>query len=87
MHLRITVNPLKALLTIIVMIAFGLTLFAQDTPEPQGNKISLWITNNWPLVGLVISEALAFVPAKFAGITKAVFSFFSGLFSKKSPSK
>ncbi len=86
-HFNIKFDPLKVLIALICIMAMSFVAVAPASPAPAPNAISLWITNHWPMVGLVISEALAFLPTKFAGIAKAVFSFVNDLLSRKDSSQ
>jgi len=68
-------------------MAMSFVAAAPASPAPAPNAIYLWITNHWPLCALVISETLAFLPTKSAGIAKAIFSFVNALLSKKDSSQ
>ena len=42
-----------------------------------------FIVNHWVFISLVISELLAFIPAKYNGIAQVVFKVLEAIFSKK----
>lgn len=47
------------------------------------NGVLKWVSDNWAVIALVVSEALAFVPSKVSGIAHAVFSVLNAVFSRK----
>ena len=82
----IRINILKTLI-FIMLVLWGFQLLAIDTPgamQTIAHDPSSWLTKNWTAVALVISEVAGFLPGKFAGITKSIFSFLAGLRKKKS---
>jgi len=87
LHFNIKFDPLKVFIALICIMTMSFVAAAPVSPVPAPNTLSLWITNHWPICALVISEALAFVPTKYAGIAKAVFSFVNDLLSKKDSSQ
>lgn len=42
-----------------------------------------WLSSNWTIVALVVSEVAALLPTKVNGIVQGIIRMFSGLFSKK----
>jgi len=87
LHFNIKFDPLKVLIALFCILAMSFVSAAPASPDPAPNILSLWITNHWPICALVISEALAFVPTKYAGIAKALFSFVNDLLTKKDSSQ
>ena len=41
-----------------------------------------WLVNHWVTIALVLSELLAFIPAKWNGITQIVYKVLNSIFSK-----
>jgi hypothetical protein len=53
------------------------------TQEPALVKLPAWMSTNWSIVALFVSEAMAFLPQKFSGIARSVFSVVAAVFGKK----
>ncbi len=73
-----------AVIALIVVIVSCVPVHGAVTTEPveQMTLIS-FIGDYWAQIGLVLSEACAFLPGKFTGIAKTVITFVGYLFSKK----
>lgn len=58
--------------------------FAEDLNPSQPALVELpnWLSSNWTIVALFVSESLAFLPAKFSGIAKAAFTVVSAIFGR-----
>jgi hypothetical protein len=80
-HFRLFFVLLSVFLLAILCVAQ-----AEDTSVsvPQIATLPDWLSRNWTIVALGISEAMAFLPAKFAGIAKAAWSIIAAVFGKKS---
>ena len=84
MSIRVRFNIKKALFFAFVFLLFVPCLVAQTNTTPLVQEPLSWVEKNLALLGLIISEAMAFLPAKTAGIIKAVYSLVEALFKKKS---
>jgi hypothetical protein len=86
---------LMILVTLITCLCFGVVTLvaAQSLPEIYGsnNSVSLsapqsgviiWLEKYWPFVALVISEALAFIPAPINGIIQGILKIGNAIFKK-----
>lgn len=73
-----------ALMAIFCLVVLSIG-FAQDAnpPEPALVNLPSWLSTNWTIVALAVSEAMAFLPAKFTGIAKATFSVVAAIFGKR----
>lgn len=58
---------------------------AQDpvSSQPALAKLPDWLSTNWSIVALFASEAMAFLPQKFSGIARSIFSVVAAVFGKK----
>lgn len=54
-----------------------------DTGEPALANLPDWLSYNWAVVALFVSEAMSFLPAKFSGIARGLFSVVAAVFGKK----
>jgi len=69
-----------------VFLLFVVTIANADNSSDTGVAIvslPTWFSKNWTVVALAISEAMAFLPAKFSGVVKSCFSVISAIFGKK----
>jgi hypothetical protein len=86
MRLHARLNIASLIVAILLLASFAVV--AQVTQAVETIKASPldWLYKNWPIVALILSEALAFVPTKAAGIAHAVFNVLTEIFKKKDPS-
>jgi hypothetical protein len=74
-----------ALLAVFCICVLSVTFAQEPNPsEPALVNLPDWLQTNWTIVALAVSETMAFLPAKFAGIAKAVFSVVGAIFGKRS---
>lgn len=80
-HLTFKFFALMAIFCLCVL-AVG---WAQDInpAQPALVKLPTWLQTNWTIVALAVSEAMAFLPAKFAGVAKAAFTVVSAIFGRR----
>lgn len=85
MHLHARINLTSLIVAILILASFA--VFAQSPATVETIKSSPldWLYKNWPVVALILSEALAFVPVKVSGIAHAVFNILTEIFKKKDP--
>jgi predicted cobalt transporter CbtA len=83
-NLRIPLN--KILITLLAVLIMIPICFGQTLPAEPAQSIPEWFRNNLVVLGLVLSEVLAFLPGKAKGIVKAVWTIIEILFKKKSTS-
>ncbi|WNK14097.1 MAG: hypothetical protein [Microvirus sp.] len=59
----------------IVFLSFSVFVIAQ-VAEPVTPSISVWkwLSSNWELIALILSELMAFLPSKWTGIIKFIIS-------------
>jgi hypothetical protein len=83
--MKIKINLLKVvlLLTVIVLTActFAFAQTGAETTVPL--TFDSFLSNNWSYIALVLSEAAAFLPSKFAGIIRMLITLAGTLLTKK----
>lgn len=52
--------------------------------ETQVNDFGFWIVENWAIVALIISEAIAITPGKYKGILQFLFKIAGNIVTRKS---
>lgn len=57
----------------LCLFGFPLSAFAQDGSGESVDFLK-WLADNWELATLILSELLAFLPAKYTGIVKGLFT-------------
>jgi len=80
-HLTFKFFALMAVFFICV-IAIGNAQEINPT-APALVKLPAWLQTNWTIVALAVSEAMAFLPAKFSGVAKAAFTVVAAVFGKR----
>jgi hypothetical protein len=83
MHLRINLMKLTALLLTIMLIICTAICAVADTGAETESSVAETVSSSWAYAALLLSEILAFLPTKFAGICKSAFTVISSIFSKK----
>jgi hypothetical protein len=86
---------LMILVTLTMCLCFGVATLAgaQSLPEIYGSNNSvnlsapqsgviIWLEKYWPFVALVISEALAFIPAPVNGIIQGILKIGNAIFKR-----
>ncbi len=86
--MRVKINLLKLALAIILVPLFAcLSAFAGVVTEPVSQYTVInFFSDHWAEIGLVLSEAAAFLPKKFSGIFKTIISMAGMLLAKKKSS-
>jgi hypothetical protein len=69
------------------MIATPFICAAQAVEPLPSKSILPFFTENWAVIALVISEALALLPGKTQGIAQGILNVLNAIFKKKSPLK
>lgn len=83
MTFKINILNLAVLVLAVVLISCVSALGSVTTEPAKQTTLIGFIGDYWAQIGLVISEACAFLPKKFSGIAKTVVSFLGYLFAKK----
>jgi hypothetical protein len=87
MRIHFRLNPIAVLLSLMILAVTALVAQPTTVVPPSSSNLWVWLGDHWSLVALVISESLAFLPAKVSGIVQAVCSVLTELFKKKSQLK
>lgn len=83
--MRIRINLLHFALAIFITIIAGCISVNAATTTEAVEQMTLvnFLNDYWAQIGLVLSEACAFLPGKFSGIAKTLITFVGYIFSKK----
>jgi hypothetical protein len=86
--MRVKINLVKWAFAAILFFLFAcLSAFAGVVTEPVEQVTVLsFFSDHWAEIGLLLSEAAAFLPKKFSGIIKTIISFAGMLLAKKKSS-
>jgi len=75
---------IQRLAIMFLLLAFFMpVIFSQTATQVPSSSIPEWLRNNMAVIALIVSEAMAFLPSKAAGILKAALSIFQAIFKKK----
>lgn len=83
MKIRFIFSPIRLFLITFFLVALTVQVHAESLPTSLPLTVWDWITNNWAVIGLVISEALPFLPVKISGILEGVLAFMTAMTKKK----
>jgi outer membrane lipopolysaccharide assembly protein LptE/RlpB len=83
--MKIKINLLKVVLLLAVIVLTACTFaFAQTETAPAAQiTLESFLSDNWSYIALVLSEAAAFLPSKFAGIFRMILTLAGTLLTKK----
>lgn len=84
MNLSFSISLKKIFLIILFLNVCGLIAIGQDQNNIPAASFPEWVRDHLALMALVVSEIIAFLPAKFSGIIKTGWTIFEELFKKKS---
>jgi len=87
MRLNFKVHLVSAMLFTCMICLFSFAVCAQTAETQQSTSVLDWIQTNWAVIGLVLSEILAFMPTKAKGIAQSIFAVANAIFKKKSTLK
>ena len=83
MKFSIRINLMKTAMLILIVVFVSAAAYCQSPAPLPAVMTQTWWTAHWPTIALVVSESLAFLPTKFAGIAKSIFSFVCDILKKK----
>jgi hypothetical protein len=84
MKFFIRISVMRVIVMMMLLACFLPILYAQNQTDIPAASLPEWIRNHMALIGLIVSEAMAFLPAKVSGIAQACWTIFTEIFKKKS---
>lgn len=84
MKLALKISIQRIAIMLLLLALFIPCIMAQDVDNIPAKSFAEWVRQHYAIIGLILSETIAFLPTKAGGILQVFVNIFQSLSKKKS---